>query len=176
MGKTFNDLANIIFNGIIPKLKDNDGLVVFVKNRAKFERWLQVELCGILSYHFPTVIPEKDNIDIVLEEKNDDVVKDWAIELKTVNTSYGFNEVENKTRPITQNIEGIIEDIKKLRSTNYTNKAILFVVFPVTHNHKYWKKHLAKIDNELNGGRNTMLEEFKFKNKSPGVIYFGLVK
>ena len=175
MGKTFNDLANIIFNGIIPKLEDNDGLVVFVKNRAKFERWLQVELCGILSYHFPTVIPEKDNIDIVLEEKNDDVVKDWAIELKTVNTSYGFNEVENKTRPITKNIDDIIEDIKKLRSTNYTNKAVLFVVFPVTHNHKKWNEiHLNKIVGELNG--NIIFKEFKFKNKSPGVIYFGLVK
>ena len=174
MGKTFKELANIIFNGIIPKLENNDGLVIFVENRAKFERWLQVELCGILSHHFPTVIPEKDKIDIVLEEKNDDVVNDWAIELKTVNTSYGFNEVENKTRPITQNIKGIIEDIKKLRSTNYTNKAVLFVVFPVTHNYKEWKEiHLDKIIRELNG--NIIHKEFKFKNGVPGVIYFGLV-
>ena len=175
IGKAFKNLANIIFNEVIPKLENSDGLVVFVKNRSKFDGWLKVELCEILSKHFPTVTPEKDRIDIVLEDKNNTALNDWAIELKTINTSYKFKNVKNKTRPITENIKGVIKDIKKLRSTNYTNKAVLFVVFPVTHNHKKWNEiHLNKIVGELNG--NIIFKEFKFKNKSPGVIYFGLVK
>lgn len=55
MTVTFEELANIIFDGIIPKLKKNDGLAVFARNRSKFEGWLKVELCGVLSKHFPEI-------------------------------------------------------------------------------------------------------------------------
>ena len=154
-----------MINELVPKLENNNGLAIFVENKAKFEGWLKVELCGILSKYFSTVIPEKDRIDIVFN--------DWAMELKTVNTNYEFENVVNKTCPITENIGNIISDIEKLKSTPYPNKAIVFVVFPVKHNNSKWKEHLAKIEKKLNG--NIMYREFNFKNGVPGVIYFGLV-
>jgi len=162
---TFEKLAEFLFRDIIPKLEKNNGLSVFAEERAKFEGWLKVELCESLSKYFPTIIPEKDRIDIVF--------LDWAIELKTVNTNYRYENVKNKIRPITKNIKGIIKDIKKLKSTDYTNKAILFIVFPVIHNNKTWQTHFQKISNELNLYKH---REFKFKNHVPGVMYFGLVK
>jgi len=54
----FDNLAKIIFSGIIPKLERNDGLAIFAKERAKFEGWLKVELCDSLSKYFQEIIPE----------------------------------------------------------------------------------------------------------------------
>jgi hypothetical protein len=104
---TFEKLAKIIFEKIIPKLENNIGVSIFAKERAKFEGWLKVELCESLSKHFPTVTPEKDRIDITFDDR--------AIELKTVNTSYQYENVKKKTRPITKNIQGVIADIEKLK-------------------------------------------------------------
>ena len=166
---TFEKLAEIVLKEITPKLENNIGVAIFAKERAKFEGWFKVELCESLSKHFPTstIIPEKDRIDITFD--------DWAIELKTVNTNYRYRykNVENKHRPITKNIQGVIKDIEKLGSTDYINKAVLFVVFPVTHNHKSWQTHLEKISESLKYVKH---REFEFKNKVPGVIYFGSIQ
>jgi hypothetical protein len=59
-----------------------------------------------------------------------------------VSTNYRFENVEDKSRPITMNIQGVINDIKKLKSSSYANKAILFIAFPAIHNHKDWQIHL----------------------------------
>ena len=72
----FEDLSNLIFNEIKPKLENNQGLSIFAKERAKFEGWLKVELCNSLSKYFKDVTPEKNRIDVTFEN--------WAIELKTV--------------------------------------------------------------------------------------------
>lgn len=165
METTFEKLAEIIFKETIPKLENNIGLAIFAKKRGKFEGWLKVELCESLSKHFSTITPEKDRIDVTFD--------DWAIELKTVNTNYRYENIENKTRPITMNIQGVIDDIEKLKSTNYINKAILFVVFPATHNHKNWKTHLQKISKLL---KDVKHKEFEFKNEVPWVIYFGSIQ
>ena len=137
----FDDLAELIFNEIIPKLEGNVGISVFARERAKFEGWLKVELCESLLKHFQDVIPERNRIDITFDDR--------AIELKTVNTNYRYSNVENKTRPITMNIQGVIKDINKLKATNYANKAILLVVFPAKHDHKDWQIHLQKIQEHV---------------------------
>jgi len=160
----FEDLSKLIFGEIKPKLESNRGISIFAKERAKFEGWLKAELCESLSKHFPSVTPEKNRIDIAFD--------DWAIELKTVNTNYRYENAENKTRPITKNIQGVIDDIEKLKHVSYDNKAILFIAFPTTHRHKNWQTHLQKISILL---RRIEFKEFKFGNGIPGVIYFGLV-
>lgn len=162
----FDSLCNLIFNELVLKLRNNEGVFIFAKERAKFEGWLKVELCGILSKYFPDVVPERDRIDITFD--------DWAIELKTINTNYRFKKegVMNKTRPITRNVEGVINDVKKLKSTHYNNKAVLFVVFPVIPSHKDWERHLEKISSHL---RKLQFKKFKFRNSIPGVIYLGYV-
>jgi hypothetical protein len=114
--------------------------------------------------YFKDVVPERNRVDISFE--------DWAIELKTVNTNYRFKNVEKKTRPITKNIKGVINDIEKLKALEYTNKSVMFVVFPLTLDNKDWLTHLEKIKEQL---IKLKYIEFYFKGKIPGVLYFGLV-
>lgn len=164
----FKDLANLIFDEITPKLENNQGLSIFAKERAKFEGWLKVELCDSLSKYFKDVAPERNcypyRIDVTFEN--------WAIELKTVNTNIRYENVKNKHRPITKNTKGVIKDIKKLKSIDYTNKAILFVVFPIIHGNKNWQVQLQRISKLL---RETKHINFNFKDEIPGVVYFGSI-
>jgi len=160
----FEDLTKLIFGELKPKLENNQGLSIFAKERAKFEGWLKVELCDSLSKYFKDVVPEENRIDVTFEN--------WAIELKTVNTNIRYENVKNKTRPITKNTQGVIDDIGKLKSTDYINKAILFVVFPITHDNENWRVQLQRISTLL---REIKHVSFNFKDEIPGVIYFGSI-
>jgi len=160
----FEDLAKLIFDELKPKLENNQGLSIFAKERAKFEGWLKVELCDSLSKYFKDVAPERNRIDVTFEN--------WSIELKTVNTNIRYENVKNKTRPITKNRQGVINDIEKLKSTDYTNKAILFVVFPITHDNEDWQVQLQRISTSL---REMKHVNFNFKDEIPGVVYFGSI-
>ena len=160
----FKDMANLIFNEIKPKLENNQGLSIFAKERAKFEGWLKVELCNSLSKYFKDVAPERNRIDVTFEN--------WAIELKTVNTNIRYENVKSKHRPITKNTQGVINDINKLKSIDYTNKAILFVVFPIIHSNKNWQVQLQRISKLL---REIKHVNFNFKDEIPGVVYFGSI-
>lgn len=165
----FEALANTIFEELKPKLESNQGLSILAKNRAKFEGWLKVELCDSLSKYFGDIVPEKNT---PLKKKIDVVFQDWAIQLKTVNTNYRYSGVEIKTRPITMNIQKVIEDIGILKSTDYKNEAILFLAFPVTHDNEYWQDHYQKI---ALSAREIKHIEFYFKNNIPGVVYLCLI-
>lgn len=160
----FLKIKEILFNELKPALERNKGLVIFAKERAKFEGWLKVELVEILSNYFNSITPENNRIDIVFE--------DWAIELKTINTNIKYSNVKNKHRPITKNINSIIRDINKLKSCSYRNKGILFVVFPIEHNNKRWQMHLGRIKKNL---EKVEFVQFQFANRIPGVIYFGKI-
>ena len=160
----FENLVNLIFNEIKPKLENNQGLSIFAKERAKFEGWLKVELCDSLSKYFKDVAPERNRIDVTFEN--------WAIELKTINTNIRYKNVKNKHRPITKNTQGVINDIKKIKSNDYANRAILFIVFPIIHSNKKWQVQLQRILKLL---REIKHVDFNFKDEIPGVIYFGLI-
>lgn len=166
MEMKFEEIAKFIFDDIVPKLECNKGVAICVEERAKFEGWLKIELCESLAKykHFDNIIPENNRIDVTFDN--------WAVELKTLNTNYRYNNVKNKNRPITKNVQGVISDIKKLKNTTFANKAVLFIVFPATHNNKNWKKHLQKISMQL---RDLKYREFSFREGIPGVIYFGLI-
>lgn len=92
----FERLAEQIFDEIIPKLENNQGISIFAKERAKFEVWLKVELCESFSIHFPDVILKRNRIDVNFDG--------WAMEIKTVNTNYRYENVKNKTCSITMNV------------------------------------------------------------------------
>jgi len=153
-------IENIILEQLKCRLSRHKGLSIFAKEKAKFEGWLKVELCDILIQNGIDVCPEKDRIDIVFN--------DYAIELKTLNTNLRYPNVKNKTRPITNNTESVIDDIKKLKKMSYKNKVILFVTFPAEHRNLFWEKQLARIRAKI---KNIRYEEFVFWNKIPGVIY-----
>ncbi|WP_375724075.1 hypothetical protein LXN10_00850 [Arcobacter sp. KX21116] len=95
------------------------------------------------------------------------------MELKTSNTNYRYENVENKTRPVTKNITSIIKDIIDLRNNkNYKNKAVVFIIFPLSKSTKDWDKHIPKIKNEL---QELKEKEFSFKNGTSVMLYCGLV-
>lgn len=161
----FRELANFIFKKLEPILENHLGLFIFAKERAKFEGWLKVELCNIISKKYKNVVPENKRVDITFS--------DWAIELKTVNTNYRYKDVKNKTRPITLNINNILEDIQKLKKSKFKNKGILFIVFPLSLViHKRWLKHLNRIKEKISDIKFCSIH---FKNKISAVIYFGKI-
>ena len=160
----FEKLWEIIIRDLKPKLETNQGLAIFAKERAKFEAWLKVELCGVLSNYVKWVCPEKNWVDVVFDN--------WAIELKTLNTNYRYSNVKNKNRPITNNTHGVNVDIKKLQNLEVKNKAVLFVVFPVEHENENWQVQLRRIEKNLAKLHHA---DFLFNQETSGVIYFGLV-
>ena len=163
----FRNLAKLIFKEIEPKLKTNKGLSVFAKERSKFEGWLKVELCASLSNKFKDIAPERNRIDITFSN--------WAIELKTVNTNILYKNVKDKKRPITRNTEGVIKDIrmlKKLKSFCYSNRAVLFIAFPITHDNKNWQMQLQRIRPLV---KKLKHYDFNFRGDIPAVIYFGII-
>ncbi|MFC2067208.1 hypothetical protein ACFLUO_09230 [Chloroflexota bacterium] len=160
----FEELTNII-QEIKPIIENNPGLVIFARERSKFEGWLKVEICGILSKYFEDVTPEKGRIDICFGE--------WGIELKTVNTNIRYDGVKNKIRPITKNTQGVIDDIDKLSKSTTPKKAVMFVAFPIEHDNKNWQIQLNRIKERLS---KLMACPFVFNDGTvKGVVYLGLV-
>lgn len=160
----FTEFFNLINNQLVPKICDHRGLGVFARNRSKFEGWLKVEMINCLSQQFMDVTPENNRVDITFE--------DWAVELKTVNTNFRFPNVQNRTRPITRNVQSVINDITKLNQIDTPNKAVVFIAFPVEHNNPDWQNHLQRISVNLTELRHT---EFSFQENVPGVMYCGRV-
>jgi hypothetical protein len=161
----FEELWKIVSRDLKSKLEQNQGLAVFAKNRAKFEGWLKVELCDNLTRFVDDITPERDRIDVTF--------KGWAIELKTINTTYRVSNFVSKHKPLLKNIRGILKDIEKLKLSTYLNKAVLFVVFPVNHEQdKRWQAQLKKVSPKL---KNLKQAPFKFQNEVEGYIYLGLL-
>lgn len=160
----FDDLARKVFMALKPRLEESEALGVFARERAKFEGWLKVELCGILLNFSKDVVPERQRVDVTFD--------DWGIQLKTLNTNIRYQSAKNKHRPITKNVNGVIEDIVKLGESRFANRAVLFVVFPVTHDNPKWQVQLGRISSQL---RQVEYSSFQFRGGTSGVAYFGLV-
>jgi len=169
---TKDDLKNALLLDLKPLIERNIGLTIFARNRSKFEGWLKVELVRALAKY--NARPEVEYIDVSGSYKN----ITWGIELKTINTNYIYPEenVENIIRPITRNIEGVIEDIKKLNLKTLDNKYIIFIAFPFSRDSiesEQWTSHIKKIEGYVS------LEdriEFLFnKSEIIGAIYWGKI-
>jgi len=172
----FEEIWDKIVECLIPKLEKNEGLYIFARRRAKFEGWLKVELCEMLyknnDISVETVVNNGKRIDITFT--------DWAVEIKTANTSYKYENVEWVNESLSYNVKSIIKDIEKLKETNYNNKGILFIVFPCETNNKYWKKHIEKIKKhieKINKQFELNFKDFKFQKdipgkEIPGIVYF----
>jgi len=161
---TAQELLDLTSQDLIDKINLNKGLNQFAFERSKFEGWLKVELIDVLLNKEILAKPEIDRIDVSF--------KDTAIELKTLNTSYRYDDVKNKTRPITKNIASVLKDISELREKNFENKFVVFIVFPIKLPKKQWLSHINLIKNELS---ELVFEEFTFKNLVPAIIYFGKI-
>ena len=94
------------------------GLLAFAGGqRAKFEGWLKFELAACAAGHGATGVsleaPYSDSCrcDLAFHFEGRRVM----MELKTANTNWRIDGVESSTRPITENIAGVVRDGMKLR-------------------------------------------------------------
>lgn len=118
---------------------------IHLPQRAKFERYLQAVLALRLKKKY-----EDTEIEYSVGEKHIDIyANNTCIELKTPNTNYTVTGVVDKTRPITKNIQSIIEDIQKLRNLGVGNGVVAFVLFPVTPDNDDYKQHVNKVISKL---------------------------
>lgn len=160
---TAHELKEVTAPEIINKISEKRGLNPFAKGRSKFEGWLKVELIDTMIDS--NVKPEVKLIDV----SNDNI----AIELKSVNTSYKYNNVDDGFRPVTYNIDSVLADIRSLKQKSFDDKFVVFTVFPLNPEHKAWKKyHIHRIQSEV---EELVFERFKFNNGVDGVIYYGKV-
>ena len=114
-----------------------DLIILAARHRAKFEGWLKFELARALDAHpyITGVEPEagygnEDRCDIACRSQGGE----YFLELKTSNTSWRAEGCPPKTRPITDNVGGVIRDIEKLRAgCKGTGGISVFLFFPVLH-------------------------------------------
>lgn len=160
-----------------------DVLRLASKHRAKFEHWLKFELAaalarkdGISCVQPEKPYPKKGRSDVAFETK----AGGCCVELKTGNTNWRVEGVVSKTRPITENISGIIDDITKLRRCCGEALGLaVFVLFPVPKT--IWEddkstlpQHLRRIESKARLARGCLKEDAKFVPIEPkyGVVVF----
>lgn len=164
---------------IMPQLLHAPVLDIALKQRAKFENWLKVELGAAL---------DKAGFDVRLEKSYTDgggalyradvavVVEGQThlIMLKTVNTNFRFSGVENAHRPITKNIKGVMEDVHKLAVTlPHTSGYILFPVFPVAAQESGRAGQLAVYLNRIRScGVEFVAEGFVLRHRDWGISWY----
>ena len=138
-----------------------DLVFIAIKQRAKFEGWLKFELANELRQRYTDTCVEK-----CMSGKLVDVFSNNScIELKTPNTSYRYDGCENRTRPITDNIASIINDINALKKIG-VDGYIAFVMFPIDNNGKY-QSHIKKIDANVKNSVKTVIKI----NNIPILVY-----
>lgn len=138
------DYENIL-NKLKKKIESSKGLSIFAKQESKFENWVQVELCGILSDYCKEVIPEKYMRDSSCSY-DIDFDSRIAIELKIFT---------NNGKSGSRNVEGVIKDVKTLsRVPNNKEKIEILVVFPTTDSKDMdrWGNYLNNIETKMTKG------------------------
>jgi hypothetical protein len=158
----------------------HDVVLLAARQRAKFEGWLKFELAAALS-------TQSKIQNLALEKPYSNTLADLAfeadgatcyVEIKTANFNWRAVGVENKTRPVTKNISGIIEDIRKLRRGCPPAKGVIvFVLFPIPT--RVWEQerdkllyHLQRIENEGNWPKLIDYADFVTLDREFGVALF----
>jgi hypothetical protein len=126
-------------------------ILIACQQRAKFEGWLKFELASAIAHH-------NDIKQIILEDKYPTsgrsdmsfIYKDtkWYVEMKTANTNWRAEGLQNITRPIKLNIDSIISDIQRLQQHSSTAKGlIIFLLFPIPT--RIWEKETERLNYHL---------------------------
>ena len=145
-------MEHLLYDLICRILNRNQSLLcIAISQRAKFEGWLKFELAAKLKKLYKDTRVEEPvkgfHIDIHSNQS--------LIELKTPNTSYKTKGCDDSICTITDNINGIISDINKLRRLvpgTYKNGYVAFVLFPIDI--VKYKKHITRVINTLPKGAN----------------------
>lgn len=144
-------LETTVRRSIVAVLTEHNSLLsIAVRQRAKFEGWLKFELAARLEsigMHDVRVETQyayrKTRSDISLFYEG----YPYDIELKTPNANWHIDGVEAKTRPITKNINSIVDDAIKMREK--ASGIIAFVLFPIPLNDDRWEGYLERIGSKL---------------------------
>jgi hypothetical protein len=141
---------DILVNKAITEILENrkDFLRLIVRQKNKFEGWLKFELAYYL---------EKAGMEAVEVEKRLGYSKDrydisffhndnlYRVELKTANTNWNMPGIKQYGKPITKNIQSIIDDAKKLNSYQ---GILAFVLFPVPIGDHRWEMYIDRISKQ----------------------------
>ncbi|MED0677487.1 hypothetical protein ABEV55_16955 [Aneurinibacillus thermoaerophilus] len=132
-------------------IQDHTKLMhIALRQRAKFEGWLKFELAQHLEeYGFNELSVEYmynkgKSADISFTKDN----QRYFLELKTSNTNWVVKGIESKTRPITKNIDSIIDDGFKLQGCNGVG-ILVFILFPLPKGDRRWNQYLERVSNLL---------------------------
>ena len=142
-------MDKIIRNAISEILLSRKELIkIPLRQKAKFEGWLKFELAlklqqiGMNSVQVETKAKyERSRTDITFWDK----YEYYRIELKTPNTNWKINGIAKTSRPITKNINSIIENAVKLNSED---GIVAFVLFPIPLDDNSWVKYIDRINNK----------------------------
>lgn len=143
-------MNDIVLNGICEILTQNQQkLRIPLRQRAKFEGWLKFELAYYLERSgYSNVHVEGESSKSVFRSDIRFTAKDgtvYCVELKTANTNWQIDGVDNKTKPITKNIASIIADCLKMKSLN---GVMAFVLFPIPIKDNRWETYLNTISHQ----------------------------
>lgn len=182
MTSTFKTIQSVL---MAIATSHKDALLLAACQRAKFEGWLKFELAATLAAggDIRNVTLEApygtgDRADLSFETNG----TTWYIEIKTANTNWRAPGLENKTRPVTKNVLGIITDITKLRGKCPPSKGLaVFAFFPIPtriweHEQEKLLYHLHRIERECNLSENTLIKNADFVGLDEhfGVAFFVL--
>ncbi len=138
----FAEIENILNNPTLAA----PILNIHLPKRAKFERYLQSVLANSLLIKYKDTEIEKE----YPSNKNSHVdiyFKGTYVELKTPNTNYVVAGIKPLSKPITKNVQSVIDDINKLRSAG-VDGVVAFVLFPIGASSNYLK-HVARVKGVL---------------------------
>lgn len=171
--------AKYIADTIESILSNNQDLLeIAFRQRAKFEGWLKFEIAKEFQKSGKDTKVEypiaKGHVDLFADN--------CLIELKTPNTSYNCKGVAPKTRPITKNVNDIINDINKLGKLRKISEVpcydlfIAFVMFPIDTNKKYMR-HVNKIENHIQAQKLQIIKDERTVtiNSIPALVYVAKV-
>ena len=127
-------------------------ITIALRQRAKFEGWLKFELAAYAEQNGATRVEVEASKESSQTHERSDItfyLQDvrYDLELKTPNTNWRSGGIETKTRPITKNIAGIVQDVKKLQYS-VGQGIVAFVLFPIPPRDDRWVHYLRRIAGE----------------------------
>lgn len=140
------DVDRLIREAIVSILiKRNDVLQIATRQKAKFEGWLKFELASYLEQYGMEFV-EVESMAGYGRERSDISFSyngiPYSVELKTPNANWKVDGVKDIGRPVTKNINSIIDDTMKLNSEF---GIIAFVLFPIPSGDNRWELYLSRI-------------------------------
>jgi hypothetical protein len=125
-------------------------MALALSQRAKFEPWLKFELAAMAAANGACDVRlepscgrgKRADLSFVYDGNT------FLVELKTANGNWRMKGVENRVRPITNNIESVVVDARKLRASGEPG-LIAFVLFPIPSSDSQWRTYLKRISSQV---------------------------